>query len=362
MRDKEPNETQTPTALGFRMPAEWEPHAATWIAWPHNERDWPNKLEPIPWVFGEMVRKVAPHELVRILVNSEAHEAQCKEVLARIGVGLEKVDLIRIPTNRVWTRDTAPYFIKKTAPKVELAIAGFGFNAWAKYSDCAEDAAVSAKVAEMRGLRRFSAVRHGREVILEGGGIEVNGRGTIMTTEQCYLDNETQSRNPDLSRSDLEEVMREMLGVTKVLWLGSGVDGDDTHGHIDDFCRFVGTSRVVINRTTDSSDIDYVPLEENWERLSDMRVENGDKIEVIALPTPTPLYFEGRRLPASYANFYITNQCILVPTFNDPKDGEAIGIFKELFPDREVVGIHCVDMVWGLGTIHCATREEPTAE
>jgi agmatine deiminase len=319
-------------------------------------------MGPIPWVYGEMVRKLFPHELVRILVNSEGHEAECEGVLIRLGVDLHRVDFVRIPTNRAWARDTAPYFMKRRHPSVELAIAGFGFNAWAKYPDWAEDAAVSVRVAEMRGLHRFSAMVDAREVVLEGGSMEVNGQGTLMTTEQCLLDRQVQARNPNLSRGDLEKVMRDMLGVSQVLWLGSGIHGDDTHGHIDDFCRFVGPSQVVINRTNDIADVDYRPLEENWERLADMRVENGAKIEVIALPTPAPLYCDGERLPASYANFYIGNRRVLVPTFNDPNDRKALGILAEIFPNREVVGIHAVDMVWGYGTVHCATREEPTAE
>src|SRR2546421_482280 len=270
------------------MPAEWEPHAATWIGWPHNAADWPGKFAPIPWVYAEIVRRLAPGERVRILVDSPAHQAAARRVLEKVGVGGGRVDFFRFPTNR--------------------------------------------------------------------GG---NGLGTLLTTEECLLDTKAQVRNPGLARADLEAMLRDYLGATSVLWLGRGIAGDDTHGHVDDLCRFVNRRTIVLCRETDPKDANYRALEENRERLESMRLEDGSKPEVGFLPMPEPLCFEGRRLPASYANFYIANAAVLVPTFNDPHDRAALGLLAELIRDRPVIGIHAVDLVWGLGTIPCLTQQEP---
>ncbi len=341
------------------MPAEWEPHEATWIGWPHNRTDWPGKFRPIPWVFGEIVRKIIPSEIVRVLVNSQAHETQARRILKRIGVDLGRIEFFRIPTNRGWTRDSGPIFLGRDAPRPEVAILKFGFNAWAKYPDWQKDARVSERAARVLGYRLFPVKENGREVVLEGGSVEMNGRGTLITTEECLLDTAIQVRNPGLSRRELEAVFREYLGATNVLWLGRGIAGDDTHGHIDDICRFVGPRTAVLCREDDPRDANYRPLEENRERLEGMRLEEGSRIELVPLPMPAPLYLDGQRLPASYANFYISNTAVLVPTFNDPKDRIALGTLSELFRDRPVEGIHAVDLVWGLGTLHCMTREQP---
>ncbi len=348
-----------PAALGFRHPAEWAPHAATWIGWPANRTDWPGKFAPIPWVYGEIVRKLVPGEIVRILVNSKDHEASARHVLKRVGVGLSRVEFFRFATNRGWTRDSGPIFLRRERPRPEVAIVQFRFNAWAKYPDWQKDSRVAERAAGALSLRIFRASAKGRDFVLEGGSIDVNGRGTLLTTEECLLDPVTQVRNPGFGREETESALKAYLGVTNILWLGRGIAGDDTHGHIDDVCRFVGPRTVVLCQEDNPNDPNYQPLAENRERLASMRLEDGSKIEIIPLPMPAPLYLDGQRLPASYANFYIGNAAVLVPTFNDPKDRIALGTLSELFRDRPVVGIHAVDLVWGLGTLHCLTHEQP---
>jgi agmatine deiminase len=341
------------------MSAEWEPHEATWLGWPHNPTDWPGKLEPIQWVYGEIVRRIAPGEIVRILVNSSAHEIQVRRILKLVGVSVTRVQFFRFPTNRGWTRDFGPIFVRREKPRRELAIARFRFNAWARYPDWQKDDAIARQVARRLKLKIIPAMFDGREVVLEGGSVDVNGRGTVLTTEECLLDQKKQVRNPGLSRADTEKALCENLGVMNVVWLGKGIAGDDTHGHVDDMCRFVNPRTVVLIREKNQRDANYRPLEENWERIRGARLENGEKIEVIELPMPAPLVFDGVRLPASYANFYITNTSVLVPTFNDPNDRAALGILGEIFPERMVVGIHAVDLVWGFGTLHCLTQQQP---
>jgi agmatine deiminase len=351
----------SPTANRFRMPAEWEPHAATWIAWPHNRKDWPGKLAPVHWVYGEIVRRIGADEKTRILVNSPAHEDQARRMLARVGVEPGSVEFFQIPTNRAWTRDSGPIHVRREQPRAEIAIAGFRFNAWAKYPDWELDCRIPQRIAEATG-RTFIPVRfNGEEVVLEGGSIDVNGRGSLLTTEECLLDRHVQARNPSLDRQDIAALMGDYLGATNVLWLSKGIAGDDTHGHVDDLCRFVDSGTVVLCRESDPRDENYKALEENRERLEGFRLEDGRKIETVFLPMPAPLSFDGQRLPASYANFYITSGSVLVPTFNDPNDRIALGILADLFPGRTVVGIHAVDLVWGLGTLHCLTQQEPRA-
>jgi agmatine deiminase len=344
------------SATGLIMPAEWERHEATWIGWPHNRTDWPGKIIPIHWVYAEIVRKIAPDETIRILVNDKFHETIARRVLARAGVDLARVEFFRLPTNRGWTRDLGPMFVRH---EQEISIVRFRFNAWAKYKDWEKDDRIPERAARALKCQMVRASVDDRDIVLEGGSIDVNGRGTLMTTEECLLDKKVQPRNPELSREQIERAMREFLGATNTVWLGRGIEGDDTHGHIDDICRFVNARTVALCREKNSSDYNYRVLEENYERLASARLEDGSKIEVISLPMPAPLYFDGRRLPASYANFYISNAAVLVPTFNDPADRIALGILAEAFPDRAVVGIHAVDLVWGLGTIHCLTQQQP---
>lgn len=349
----------TPAALGFVKPAEWEPHEATWIGWPHNRTDWPGKFAVIPWVYGEIVRAIAPGEVVRIIVNSKDHEKRARQVLTRVGVLPSRVEFYRFPTNRGWTRDFGPMFVRRTTPSPELAITQFRFNGWARYPDWKKDTLIHERAATALGIRLFHPRAAAREVILEGGAVDVNGQGTLLTTEECLLDQTTQARNPDLTRENIEKALRDYLGVTRILWLGRGIAGDDTHGHVDDLCRFVRPSTVVLCQEQDPHDENYRVLEENRERLLEMRLEDGSSIEVVPLPMPSPLFFRGQRLPASYANFYVANAAVLVPTFNDPHDRVALGTLAELFPDRPVVGIHAVDLVLGLGTIHCLTQQQP---
>jgi agmatine deiminase len=349
----------TPAALGYRLPAEWEPHEATWIGWPHNSSDWPGKFAPIPWVYAEIVRKIAPGEIVRILVNSKAHKEHARRILWRVGADLARVDFFRFPTNRGWTRDFGPMFAKREGPQSDVAIVDFGFNGWAKYPNWQKDNKVASLAAGALGCRRFEAKVNGRDFVLEGGSIDGNGRGTLLTTEECLLDPQIQVRNPGLTREEIEKGLQDYLGVKNVLWLGKGIAGDDTHGHVDDFCRFVDARTVVLCRESDASDANYRPLEENRERLEGMRLEDGSRPDVVRLPMPAPLFLDSQRLPASYANFYISNATVLVPTFNDPNDRITLGVLGELFRDRAVTGIHAVDLVWGLGTLHCLTHEQP---
>ena len=341
------------------MPAEWERHHATWIGWPHNKSDWPGRFGPIPWVYTEIVRKLAPAEMVRILVNSSAHEGTARRALTSAGVSVDRVEFFRFPTNRGWTRDFGALFARRSGSSGELAIARFRFNAWAKYPDWKKDDRIPERVAARLKVPLVRARAGSRDVVLEGGSIDVNGRGSLLTTEECLLDPAVQVRNPGLSRSGLEAVLRDYLGATNVLWLGRGIAGDDTHGHVDDVCRFVNPGTVVLCRESDPRDANYRPLAENRERLEGMRLEDGSKIDVVDLPMPAPLHFAGQRLPASYANFYIANAAVLVPTFNDPNDRVALGILAELIKDRPVVGVHAGDLVWGLGTIHSLTQQEP---
>lgn len=350
---------KTPESLGFVMPAEWDKHEATWIGWPHNRTDWPGKITPIHWVYAEIVRKIAIGERVRILVNSRKHEDHARRILSRVSADIGQIEFFRFPTNRGWTRDFGPFFVRRNGRKPEVAISRFRFNAWAKYKDWDKDRRVPERAAKALGLKMFHASVDGQDVVLEGGSIDLNGHGTLITTEECLLDQKTQARNPLLTREQLMRAMHEYLGVRNILWLGRGIEGDDTHGHIDDICRFVNSNTVVLCREKNAADYNHRPLEENRERLEEMRLENGSKIHVIDLPMPAPLHFDGRRLPASYANFYISNSAVLVPTFNDPNDRVALGILAELFTDRAVVGIHAVDLVWGLGTIHCLTQQQP---
>jgi agmatine deiminase len=341
------------------MPAEWESHEATWIGWPHNSTDWPGKIEPIHWVYGEIVRKIAPGEIVRILINSTAHEAQARKVLKNADVSMSRVEFLRFPTNRGWTRDFGPIFIKRTKPYPEVAIARFRFSAWARYPDWKKDDAIPERTARKLKMKMFRAQLGGRDVVLEGGSIDVNGTSTVLTTEECLLDQKHQVRNPGFDRGKTEAALREYLGATNVIWLGKGIAGDDTHGHVDDLCRFVNRRTVVLCREKNHHEKNYRALEDNWQRLRGVKLEDGTKIDVVPLPMPSPLFFNGVRLPASYANFYISNASVLVPTFNDPKDRVALGILSDLFPGRSVVGIHSVDLVWGFGTIHCLTQQQP---
>ncbi len=366
MANQQSANTATPAELGYAMPAEWELHEATWLGWPHNASDWPGKFPAIPWVYGEMVQKISAGEVVRILVRHPSEENSARHVLQRAGCDLKKIRFVVHPTNRGWTRDSGPIFVKRKSPRrqtpdarPQTAIVHFHFNGWAKYNNWRKDTKVPETAARVLRKNLFHAECHGQPFTIEGGGIELNGYGTLLSTEQCYLDPQVQVRNPGLGRKEIEMTLKNYLGVKNIFWLAKGPAGDDTHGHIDDICRFVNPKTLVLVREKNPRDENYRPLAENWERIRHLRLENGSRPEVVELPMPSPLYFDGQRLPASYANFYICNAAVIVPTFNDPKDRVALGILGELFKDRPVVGIHAVDLVWGFGSLHCLTQQQP---
>ncbi|HEU5352269.1 MAG TPA: agmatine deiminase family protein [Terracidiphilus sp.] len=361
MRAKRPEET--PRALGYRMPAEWEPHEATWLAWPHNREDWPGKFGPIPWVFAEIVRILAAHERVHIVVQDEKAQKRAEAILRRAGAGLGKVAFHIWPTDRVWTRDSGPIFVRN--PAGQVAVTNWRFNAWAKYDDWRRDDLFPGRVAKLLKAREWAPqvrLASGKlhRLVLEGGSIDVNGQGAMLTTEECLL-SQVQQRNPGVGRAQLEQAFREYLGVEQVIWLNRGVAGDDTHGHVDDISRFVGPETIVAAVEPDVRDENHAPLKENLERLKAARTKAGKSFEIVELPLPRPVVFRGQRLPASYANFYVANRVVLVPTFHDPKDRVALNILAKTFPNREVIGIHSVDLIWGLGALHCMTQQQPAA-
>jgi len=329
----------------YRMPAEWERHQATWIAWPHNREDWPGRFTPIPWVYGEIVKKLALVERVRILVNDHETELRARNILRKVGADLRAVEWFQAPTDRVWTRDYAPIFVKDQGGATTAV--KFRFNAWSKYANHHLDQAAGEFIAE-----RFGPAVFVPDIVLEGGAVDVNGTGFLLATEECLL-SEVQARNPSLTREQLEAAMAEYLGADRVLWLNRGIVGDDTHGHIDDLARFVSADTVVIATEDDPADPNHEICKENEGILTDYPVR------VVRLPMPKPLVFDGQRLPASYANFYIANGLVLVPTFNDPNDRLALNIIAELFPKHEVSGIESTALVWGLGSLHCMTQPQP---
>jgi agmatine deiminase len=374
--------------LNLHMPAEWEPHEATWLGWPHELTDWPSKFAPIPWAFAEIVRHLTRVERVNLLVENHAARSRVKEILRKSGADLDAIAFFDVPTDRGWMRDSGPIgVVTSDNAQQRTALLNFGFNGWAKYDDYKKDANVVARLAsEIDGrphtkqsgaqarepLGRKSArvpkgenpgsvilpMHQGRRVVLEGGSIDVNGRGTLLATEECLLSG-VQERNPGFTRDDYAEVFRRYLGVTNVLWLHKGIAGDDTHGHVDDLARFVNASTVVTAFADDSADANYEPLAENLALLRSMKDQDGNALRVETLPMPEAVVFDGQRLPASYANFYIANKIVLVPTFNDPADRIALDKLAALFPDRAIAPVYCRDLVLGLGTIHCMTQQLP---
>ena len=376
----------------FRMPAEWEAHASTWLAWPHYKLDWPGKLEAIPWVYAEIVRYLSRRERVEIIVKDAAAERLARKTLKRAHALNDGVGFHRWPTDRVWTRDSGCAFVwpsgvatglSKTpeaggaaagtaaSPQIEesggtgffagaarLSAVTWRFNAWAKYPNWRRDQNIAGLMAKAAGANEIQPEFKGRRVVLEGGSIDVNGCGTILTTEECLL-SRVQQRNPGMKKADYERIFAVYLGAPQVIWLGSGIVGDDTHGHVDDITRFVSPDTVVTSVEADPKSENYQQLRENIRRLRDATTESGKPLATIDLPMPAPLYFDGRRLPASYANFYMANGIVLVPVFNDPNDRVALDILADIFPDRDVVGIYCGDLIWGFGAIHCMTQQQP---
>lgn len=345
-------------SIARRMPAEWERHDATWIAWPHHEPDWPGKLAPIPWVYAEIVRALSAFERVEILCHNEAVADNARLLLTAHGV-VERDNSYRIhiaPNDRVWLRDSAPTGVVRADGGVELI--NWGFNAWAKYDNYGKDAEIGRVIANITGLPRVEAVRpdNGGRLVLEGGGIEVNGAGLMLVTEEWLL-TDVQVRNPGLTAAEYERAFKQYLGVTDTIWLGEGAVGDDTHGHVDDIARFARRDTVILAYEQDPSDENHARSEDNLRRLH--HAAKTHDLKIVTVPYPRPVLMNGERLPASYANFYIANGAVLVPTFNDPNDRIALNAIAEAFPRYTVIGIHAVDLVWGLGTLHCLTQQQP---
>ena len=346
-------DNQTPAELGYRMPAEWEPHRGTWLSWPHKEASWPGKFDSVPGIFARMVRHLADHEEVHINVAGPDMEHEVRRLLADEGAGSGNVLFHHNPTNDAWCRDHGPIFLQQYESDAPAeAVVDWDFNAWGgKYPPYDLDDVVPTRIAQELGVPVFKP-----GIIMEGGSIDVNGRGTLLTTESCLLN---PNRNPHLDRGAIENYLRAYLGVSCILWLGEGIAGDDTDGHVDDLTRFVDPTTVVTVIEDDPGDANYEPLQSNLERLNRMTDQDGRPLRVVTLPMPGPLYHDGQRLPASYANFYIANGIVLLPTYDPARDEEARAALQSLFPTREVIGIDCTDLVWGLGAFHCVTQQWP---
>jgi agmatine deiminase len=355
-----------PKSARYSMPAEWELHSSTWLAWPHFHDDWPGKFEPIQWIYAEIIRNLSRYERVDLIVNDPAAGKRVQRTLKLANAWNKNVVLHPWPTDRVWTRDSGCTFVAgMTAGAVSrkgsqrtLSAIKWRFNAWAKYPNYKLDDQIGLLMADSAHADWSLAAYRNRAVVLEGGSIDVNGAGTLLTTEECLL-SRVQQRNPGFTKADYEQVFAACLGVHQVLWLGRGIDGDDTHGHVDDISRFVGPNTIATVIEPNRRDPNHVPLKENLQRLKRSTNLEGRKFEVIELPMPRPVIFEGRRLPASYGNFYIANQQVLVPVFNDPNDRIALNLLSELFPKREIVPIYSGDLIWGFGALHCMTQQQP---
>jgi agmatine deiminase len=361
---------------GHRMPAEWEPHAATWLAWPHHQEDWPEKFEPIPWVYAEIIRNLAKHERVELIVNNVAAARQARKILERADSLSTNVHFHCWPTDRVWLRDSGCIFLTpqkspiapdsrgrlsphKDSPHIDQRLAlKFHFNAWAKYSNWRRDEKVGSLMAKAAHAKEVRPYSMGPRMVLEGGAIDVNGVGTVLATEECLL-SKIQERNPHMARIHYEKAFADYLGAPHTIWLGRGIVGDDTHGHVDDLTRFVSRDTVVTMVEPDSKDENHAPLRANLRRLQAARDQNGRQLTIVELPMPQPVVFEGRRLPASYANFYIANGVVLAPVFNRRNDRIALNTLTQLFPTREIVPIYSGDFIWGLGAMHCMTQQQP---
>lgn len=345
----------------FTLLSEWAPHEATWIGWPYNKSDWPGKFSPIPYVYAEIVKYISRGEKVRIFIQSKEHKLRAVKVLKDSEVSLSNVEFYIKKTDRGWLRDSGPMFVREgSISGGEIVALDFKFNGWAKYDDYKLDDKIPSFISKNLDIKSIVSEYNGKQVVLEGGAIDTNGKGTLITTEECLLDEKVQKRNPGFSKQNYFEVFKKYFGISNVIWLGRGIIGDDTHGHVDDLCRFVNENTVVLAEEKNSNDENYNLLRENKERLENIHLASGSKLNIISLPMPAPQIFKGQRLPASYANFYISNYAVLVPTFNDHNDRIALRILSELFPDRKVIGIHSVDLVWGLGTLHCLTKEQAT--
>ncbi len=348
------------TDMPLRMPAEWEPHAAVWLAWPHLRADWPGRFGAVPFVFAELVRLLlAGRESVHLLVGSERARAEASDLLARSGVETESVRFHPVPTDRGWLRDCGPIFVRRGPGwRGRLRALDFRFDGWAKYRNFRRDDRVATRIADIAGVDPVRPERDGRRIVLEGGAVDVNGQGTLLATEECLL-SDVQVRNPGFTRADYEAVFAQYLGVERTIWLPRGIAGDDTHGHVDDVARFVAERTIVAVRERRRADVNHAPLEAVWSRLRSARLADGARPTLVELPMPAPVVFEGERLPASYANFLVTNRSVIVPVFDDPADRIALDSLAACFPRRQVVGLYARDLVWGLGTVHCLTQQQP---
>ena len=341
----------TPAAEGFRMPAEWEPQVAVWLSWPHNYKTWPGQFRPIPYVYAEIVKQISRFEEVRISC-AKPLQARAKRLCAKAGAEMSRVTFYDHPTNDAWCRDHGPIFVKH-AKTGEVALTDWHYNAWGdKYPPYDLDNKIPASVARQLKLRRFV-----NDMVLEGGSIEVNGRGVLLTSEQCLLN---ENRNPHLSKAQIERKLKDTLGVKKILWVGDGIIGDDTDGHIDDITRFYKPDGFITCVEPNKRDANHGILAENLQRLRGFRTAKGKGYDIVELPMPRPFAFQGQRVPASYVNYLVINGAVLVPQFRQPKRDEAAReIIGSCFPDREIVAIDCFDLIWGLGTLHCISQQQP---
>ncbi len=347
--------------MPYRMPAEWERQEAMWLAWPHNKNDWPDRFGPIPWVYVEIIRYLSQHQRIRLLVRNDWDENTARDILERAHVNIDQIDFWQIPTNRIWMRDSGPIFVRdENGQKVML---NWKFNAWAKYPNHKLDDKVPERAQAFLPYKRETPwiewEGKQRRIVLEGGAIDVNGQGALITTEECLIDPAVQCRNPGFTFRHYEEAFAQWLGIDQVIWLGKGIAGDDTHGHVDDLARFINEDTIVTVVESNEEDENHAPLKQNLKRLKAARALNIKPYNIIELPMPRPVIFEDTRLPLSYANFLIANNIVLVPTFNDPNDRTALSILSEAMPEREIIGIHASDLVWGFGTLHCMSQQEP---
>ena len=339
-----------------RFPAEWEKQQGILLCFPHNGKDWPGKYEAIQWAFVEFIKKIAEYETVFLIVADAILQQKVTQMLTTAHVNLNQISFIIHKTNRSWMRDSGPIIVKNGTQREAL---NFNFNGWAKYKNINLDKQTPHKVANHLKIPLTQVTYKGKPVIVEGGAIDVNGRGTLLTSEECLMHPSIQVRNAGFTKADYEAVFKEYLGVTNVIWLGDGIEGDDTHGHIDDLCRFVNDNTIVTIVETNPEDSNYKPLQDNLKRLQNAKLENGESPVIVTLPMPKRIDFDGLRLPASYANFLILNQCVVVPTFNDANDRIALNILSDCFPDSAVIGISAIDFIWGLGTLHCLSQQIP---
>ena len=346
--------TKFSNAENLRMPAEWEKQKSTWIAWPHNNKDWPNKFDLIPETFAKIIFHISKDQIVNILVENNILKKRAILILRNFKVNFSNIKFKFCKTDRVWLRDSFPIFVKNN--QNEKILINWKFNSWAKYYNFNKDNSIIYKIKKILNLRVISPRLYKKEIVLEGGAIDVNGKGALITTEECLL-SKVQQRNPGLKKKDYEKIFLNYLGAKKIIWLKKGIVGDDTHGHIDDLARFVSENKIFLAHESNKKDLNYKTLRNNFKIIKKLNISK--KLKVIKMPMPKAKYIEGTRVPASYLNFYIANKIVLVPTYNDENDKFALKIFKKHFKNRKIIPIDCSTLIWGLGAIHCMTQQEP---